>query len=377
MAHRSAGPQATSAAPPKSRARKILVAGLLVLAAVAALALVFQKPISRQLLQQLVQRQAGRDIVPSLPDGLHVALCGTGSPMPDPTRAGPCTAVIAGQRLFVVDAGEGSARVLGAMGIGVGGMEALLLTHFHSDHIDGLGNMLLQRWASSSAQQPLPIYGPPGVEDVVEGFRSAYTQDYGYRTTHHSAAIMPPGGSGAKGVTFTLPAPPGDRLVLLQDKGLTITAFRVNHGPVEPAVGYRFDYQGRSVVITGDTVRTPSVVAIAQGADLLVHEALQPTLLRLITNEMQHKGLGHLQQILSDIENYHTTPEEAAQQANAAQVKHLVFNHIVPPMPLPYGYPAFIGDAGKYFAPPITVGEDGMLFSMPAGSDAITLQKTN
>ena len=95
-----------------------------------------------------------------LPDGLHVALCGSGSPMPDPSRAGPCTAVLAGQRLFVFDAGAGSVRNLSLTGLSPFRVERVFLTHFHSDHIDGLGELMLQRWAGSGATAPLIVHGP-------------------------------------------------------------------------------------------------------------------------------------------------------------------------------------------------------------------------
>ena len=352
--------------------KKALI-GLVALAALlAVLVWVFQRQVAMQLLKQVAHANVGRNIIPTLPDGLHVALCGTGSPFPDPSRAGPCTAVIAGDRLFVVDAGEGSARNMAYMGLPAGTMEALLLTHFHSDHIDGLGPFMLQHWGMTTATTPLPIYGPTGVDTLVDGFRAAYVYDYGYRVAHHSEKIMPSGGSGGKGMPFNLPAVgQGDTVVVLDDKGLKITAFRVNHAPIEPAVGYRFDYKGRSVVITGDTKLTPTVATAAKGADILVHEALQPTLVNILGAEFEAKNMGNLAHVMRDILNYHTTPEEAAAQANAAQVKHLVYNHIVPPLPVKFAYPAFVGDAAKFFSGPITVGEDGMLFTLPANSTVI------
>jgi ribonuclease Z len=345
---------------------------VVVLLASGGLLLAFQKPLSLQLLAQIAQRNVGRDAMKDLPDGLHVALCGTGSPFPDPTRAGPCTAIIAGQRLFIVDAGEGGAHNLGYMGIPAAKIEAILLTHFHSDHIDGLGPLLLQRWGLGTFQTPTPIYGPAGVESVVDGFRAAYAQDFAYRVAHHTDQVMPPGGAGGKALPFALPpVGQGDQVVVLDGGGLKITAFRVDHAPIEPAVGYRFDYKGRSAVISGDTKKTASLVAAATGADLLVHEALQPTMMGLLQAEFERKNMPNMGHVMHDILNYHTTPEQAAQQAQTAKVQQLVFNHIVPPLPVRYAYPAFVGDAGQYFQGPITVGEDGMLFSLPAGQTSI------
>ena len=106
----------------------------------------FQKPIGGWLFQRAVEQNAGRDIIASLDDGLHVGLCGTGSPMPNPERAGPCHVIIAGDQIFLVDIGEGGNRVLNLMGINPAQLDGLLLTHFHSDHIDGLGPLMLFHW---------------------------------------------------------------------------------------------------------------------------------------------------------------------------------------------------------------------------------------
>lgn len=355
------------------RTHKLLLAVFGTAVAIAAVLFVFQRQIATAVLQTVAHKNVGRNVLPDLPDGLHVGLCGTGSPFPDPSRAGPCTAVIAGERLFVVDTGEGSARNLGYMGLPASKIEAILLTHFHSDHIDGMGPFLLQRWGLGTFETPTPVYGPPGVETVVDGFRAAYVLDFGYRVAHHTPKIMPPGGSGGKGMPFALkPQGEGDAIVVLEDKGLKITAFRVDHSPVDPAVGYRFDYKGRSVVITGDTKKAASVAALSKGADLLIHEALQPKLVKVLEDEFAQRGIANTAQIMRDILNYHTTPEEAAAVAAQAGVKELVFNHIVPPLPFRYAYPAFVGDAARFFEGPMTVGEDGMLFSMPAGTTTIS-----
>ncbi|MDB5704526.1 MAG: fold metallo-hydrolase [Sphingomonas bacterium] len=348
--------------------------------AVIAIALVcvklFQRQIGTALLARAVADRVGRDSTATLPDGLHVALCGTGSPLPDPTRAGPCNVVIAGKRIFVVDAGEGGGKNIVQMGIPPGRIEALFLTHFHSDHIDGLAQVMLLRWSGSSWQTPLPIHGPPGIESIVAGLRTAYTLDTGYRVAHHGTTILPPSGAGGLALPFTLPpAGHGDSVVLIDDGGVKITAFRVNHKPVEPAVGYRFDYKGRSVVLSGDTVPTPSLIAAAKGADVLVHEALQPNLVALLTRGLAAKGQANMAQVTRDIIGYHSTPEQAAQDAKAAGVRYLMLNHIVPPMPMRFAYPAFLGDAHRYYDGPITIGEDGMMLNLPAGSHDIVLTR--
>ena len=156
---------------------------------------------------------------------------------------------------------------------------------------------------------------------------------------------------------------------------MRVTAFSVNHGPVQPAVGYRFDYKGRSAVISGDTAACPALVANAKGADLLVHEGLQPALVKLMTAALVAQHQAGTAQITRDILTYHTSPEVAAQEAQAAGVKHLLFTHILPPLPMREAYPAFLGRARQLFGGPITVGEDGMVFSLPAGSKEIGFER--
>lgn len=343
----------------------ILIIGALVVTS-------FQARIGTSFYQAAVNKRAGADVTAGLVDGLHIALCGTGSPLPNPTRAGPCNVVIAGKHIFVVDAGEGAARNIAQMGLPMAKVEAVFLTHFHSDHIDGMGPVMLMRWIGAAATAPLPVYGPTGVDQVIAGFNMAYTIDNGYRTGHHGPAVAPPSGAGAIAFPFALPeAGKGDSLLVYEKGGLKITAIRVNHGPVSPAVGYRFDYKGRSIVVSGDTSKSPSLIAAANGADLLVHEALQPKLVTLLTVALDAKGLKNTAQITRDIINYHTTPEQAAESAREAGVKQLVLSHIVPAIPSRFFYPAFLGDAPKRFGGPITVGEDGMMFSLPAGSKVI------
>ncbi|MDP3404123.1 MAG: MBL fold metallo-hydrolase [Brevundimonas sp.] len=355
--------------------RLSLAALVLILLAVGVLAL-FQRQIGTRVLERIADSQVGRDTVATLPDGLNVALCGTGSPMPDPTRAGPCSAVMVGGKVFLIDSGEGSARNLSRMGIPAGRIEAIFLTHFHSDHIDGLGPVLMQRWIGGTYTRPTPLFGPEGVEAVVDGFNAAYALDATYRSAHHGPALAPPSGRGATASTFSAVAAAGPAgLVVYRADGLVVTAFTVDHGPVHPSVGYRFDYAGRSAVFSGDTVASAHLTTMARGADLLIHEALQPSLLGAVERRLDERDLPHLAQIMRDIVNYHATPEQAADTAREAGVDALVLNHLVPPQPLDYGYAAFLGDARKHYDGPITVGEDGMLFSLPRGADTIVRKR--
>ena len=307
-------------------------------------------------------------------DGIYIGLCGTGSPLPDVHRVGACIAVLAGSHFFVVDAGEGSTRNVLLMNLPLIRADAILLTHFHSDHIADLGEMMLQRWAGGANQTPVDVIGPTGVERVVEGFNLAYQLDAGYRVAHHGADTMPPSGAGGVAKPFALSDEPNVSQVVFDQDGVKVTAFKVDHRPVEPAVGYRFDYKGRSAVVSGDTVYSESLLEHSQGADVLFHEALNATMVKLMNENASLTESPVLARITHDIPSYHSTPEEAAQIASKAGVKHLIYYHIIPPLPSPILHSLFIGDARKYYSGSITVGEDGMLVFLSVNSDQIEIK---
>ena len=346
-----------------------LSAGVVVLALLLGLRL-FQVPISNALIDRQIAAMLERDVLESLPDGLHVGLCGSGGPFPNRDRRASCVFVIAGKALYVVDAGSGTSGNIDVMGLGAGNIRSIFLTHFHSDHIDGLGEMMLNRWVQRNSEQPVPVYGPPGVETVVEGLGQAYSLDSVYRTAHHGAAIAPPEGAGGEPRPFDLGAPASASETIMQEDGLKVTAFNVDQSPIEPAVGYKFEYAGRTVVISGDTARTDSVLEQARGADVLVHGALQPAVIKRFEVSASERAQDGIAKIMSDIPDYHTAPEEAARLADAAGVEYLLFYHVVPPLPRFFNK-VLLGDATSYFDGSIKVGEDGWIVSLPRDSEEI------
>jgi ribonuclease Z len=298
---------------------------------------------------------------------LTVVLCGTGSPLPDGERAGPCTAVIAGGELVLVDTGPGSWETVDLARLPTSALSAVLLTHFHSDHIGDLGETITQSWIAGRAK-PLDVYGPPGVARVVDGFNAAYAQDVGYRTAHHDAQHMPPAAAPAAAHEIALPA--NDAAAPVFDRnGLRVTMFPVEHDPVQPAVGYRFEYRGRAVVVSGDTARSDSLRRHAQGADLLIHEALQPEMMARIAAVAERSGNKRLAKMARDTLDYHASPVEAAEVARAAGVKTLVFTHMVPPPRNAILRRMFLGGVGDAYDGEVVVGEDGMRFTLPPRTD--------
>jgi ribonuclease Z len=256
------------------------------------------------------------------------------------------------------------------MGFNPGDIEALFLTHFHSDHIDGLGEVMLQRWGGGAHERPLPVYGPTGVNDVVGGFMQAYTLDKTYRIAHHGEKVMPPGGFGGEAHSFDTAEPDG-RVVLIDEPDLQVVAFSVNHAPVHPAVGYRIRYKDRTAVLSGDTSKSAAVQREAQGVDLLMHEGLSVPLVGILQRSAEKAGRTKLAKVFHDIPSYHTTPEQAAEIARDAGVGFLLINHVVPALPVPGSEAAFLGDSRKIFTGKLRVGVDGDFVSLPAGSKAI------
>jgi ribonuclease Z len=253
-----------------------------------------------------------------------------------------------------------------------GELEALFLTHFHSDHIDGVGELLLQRWVAGSRAQPLPVYGPVGVERIVAGLMQVYAQDMTYRVAHHGAATVPPGGFGADARPF-VPTGPEARVVLIDEPDLEIVAFHVDHAPVDAAVGYRIRYKDRTLVISGDTRKSAAVQREARGVDVLVHEALSPRLVAVLGASAAKAGRKNLAKVFADIPSYHTTPEQAAEIARDARVGFLLLNHIVPILPLPGMEGPFLGNARDIYNGTIKVGIDGDFISLPAGSKTVSV----
>jgi ribonuclease Z len=354
--------------------RKTVVASLVLLAAALAGAYALRAPIAVAIAMKVAVAKLPANAALELPDGLHVGLCGAGSPFPDERRSGPCTLVIAGKRQFVFDAGSGASRTIGKMGFNQGQVEGIFLTHFHSDHIDGLGELMLQRWVSTSNRAPVPVYGPPGVETVLAGFLQAYQQDQQYRVAHHGDATVAASGFGGVARPFALR--PDQHTVVFKDDQTEIVAFEVDHSPIHPAVGYRIRYKDRSVVLSGDTVKSAAVQREAQGVDLLVHEALSVPLVLALKAAAGEAGRPNLQKIFNDILNYHTTPEQAAETARDAKVGYLLLNHIVPTLPpIPGMEAAFLGDAKAIYAGPIRVGMDGDFVSLSAGDKQIRVSR--
>ncbi len=304
--------------------RKLLYGAVASVLALAAAAAVIYNTAAGQdaLFNRAVQAVMGQ--APSPPDGLRVVVCGSASPAGnDPNRAQACIAVLTPEHFFLFDVGARSPLRIAQAGLPLGRLDGVLLTHFHSDHIAGLPDVNLPSWVQGR-RSSLRVYGPEGVREVVGGFNLAYRLDRGYRVAHHGPELLPPAAGPMTAVEFS----PGD--VVWQDDLMTIRSFRVDHAPIHPAVGYRVDYRGRSVVISGDTNAVESLFAAAQGADLLLHDALSRTLLDPMIEAAQGAGNSIMRQIFTDVIDYHADSLSIEARAAEAGIRQVAYYHLVP-----------------------------------------------
>ena len=275
---------------------------------------------------------------------MKVTLLGTGSPIPDPNRAGPSTLVQAAGQHIVVDCGRGCVMRMTAAGVFPPFVSAILLTHLHSDHISDLNDIVTSRWIMSPNPIVTKIFGPVGTRQIVEGLRTMLSLDEQYRLDHHADLRSGPGMQ----IEVT-EVSPGDSFSIGDVK---VVVGRTDHRPVSPTVGYRFEAEGKVAALAGDTVPCAELDALCASADVYVQTVLRPDLV-----DAMRKMLPAQAPRLGDILDYHSSVEDAGQTAARAGVKTLVLTHYVPAMQL--GQEAdWIAQAAKHFSGKIVAGPD-------------------
>ncbi|MFZ9954207.1 MAG: MBL fold metallo-hydrolase [Ilumatobacteraceae bacterium] len=276
---------------------------------------------------------------------MKITLIGTGSPIPDPNRAGPSTLVQAAGQNIVVDCGRGCVLRLTAAGVMPPFVSAILLTHLHSDHISDLNDLVTSRWIMGPVQgSPTIIIGPVGTKRVVNGLREMLALDEQYRLDHHADLRSGPGmqldvREVSPGDTFSI----GDVRVIVG---------KTDHRPVAPTVGYRFEAEGKVATLAGDTVPCAELDALCTNADIYVQTVLRPDLVEVMKQFVPAQAPR-----LHDILDYHSSVQDAGQTAARANVKTLVLTHYVPAMQ-PGQEGDWIAQAAEHFSGRIVVGPD-------------------
>ncbi len=278
----------------------------------------------------------------------YVVTLGTGIPLPNPDRGTAATLIVAGDRTVLVDTGRRSMENLVAAGYQAASI--VVFTHFHSDHVAGFGELMTNR-GIAGLDMPQRILGPSGTKSLVEDFLKVYSRDTQYRIDHHHEH-WPVNAMKAEVGEFE----PG---VILDEDGLRIIMFNVDHEPIEPAVGYRIEFGGKSVVISGDTKAIPAMVEAARGADILVHEAMYVAQLEQAQRLLQ-QGDPRRAAMLADMMSHHASTLDVAAIARDAGVKHLVLTHLVPSIPpTDAAERLFTTGMNAVYSGPITVARDG------------------
>jgi ribonuclease Z len=267
---------------------------------------------------------------------MQVIILGSGSPLPDPQRAGPSTLVrtAAGDLLF--DCGRGVLMRAAAVGSGAAAFRALFLTHLHSDHISDLGDVFATRWITSFAPNPLAVFGPVGTNALLRATEAVLEPDIGYRLAHHDDLTWRPSATVSE----------VDGGVIFEEGSVRVTAAPTNHAPVRPTVGFRVDEGDRSVVIAGDTVPCAGLDELCAGADILVQTVVRRDLI-------EQFGVPRL----TDVLDYHSSVPDAARTADRNGVGSLVLTHLVP-APSPGTEPDWLEQAAAHFSGRVVLAAD-------------------
>jgi ribonuclease Z len=289
---------------------------------------------------------------------LRITLLGTGTPIPRPDRFGPSTLVEAGNQRLLIDAGRGATIRLYQLGVPIGSLDALLLTHYHSDHTNGVPDVWLTGWLKSvyaRRSAPFRVIGPTGAKELMENLQRAYAADIKIRLIDEQ---LPPDGIKVEVSEFAADG------VIYEKDGLKVIAFEVDHGDViKPAYGYRFEYGGRVAVHSSDTRYNANVIKYGTGADLLIHEvaSARPELMKE----------AHIQRIVA----HHTVPRDAGRVFAAAKPKLAVYTHLVLPMTAQIPPPSLddiIAETRETYDGPLMIGEDLMRFEI---GDEVTVTR--
>jgi len=284
-----------------------------------------------------------------------VTLLGTGTPIPDPDRFGPSTLVEAGNQKLLFDAGRGVPIRLRQINFTMmSKIDALFLTHYHSDHTAGIPDLWLTGWLGNGRKEPFRVIGPVGAKSLMANLEKAYGLDIKIRLEDEK---LPP-----EGIATAVEEFEQDGVVYDKD-GVKVIAFTVDHGAaIKPAVGYRIEYKGRSVLISGDTRYDQNVIKYGTGVDLLIHEVCiaRPELLSNI----------YIQRIIA----HHTSPREAGEVFTLAKPKLAVYTHLVllaservPRSPID----EIVAGTRETYSGPLQVGEDLMSFEI---GDTVTVR---
>ena len=278
---------------------------------------------------------------------MQLTLLGTGCPQVDCGRYGPANLVRVGGQSFLVDCGSGvTQRLLGA-GTNGAALDAVLLTHLHSDHVVDLFQLVISSW-HQGRDRPQRVFGPAGTQRMVDAMLAMWKPEYEQRIAHERRPS-----TRALEVEVT----EFDEGVLWQQDGVRISAVAVRHQPVKFAYGFVVEAEGQRLVFSGDTAYCPELIAAGRGADVLVHECFLHHAMK-VTPSRTAEGL-------AAVASYHTLSHEVGKVATAMAARCLVLNHFVP---VKFDRAALLGEVRRDYSGPIVIGEDLMNLDLATGA---------
>jgi len=291
---------------------------------------------------------------------LELVLLGTSSPLHSAHRFGPAQVIIGGDVRILVDCGWGATLRLYQATIRLPSISAVFFTHLHSDHTTDFADFLVMRWIHGS-RKPLPVYGPEGTANMVEGFRQALSADTRFRLAHHGEKLSSVGTACEVNEISAGETP--KEVAKLGD--VTISAFAVDHRPVIPAFGFRVERASRVITISGDTNPCPGLVNGARDAGILVCDSMNRDMMNQLQGNLRNAGQELEATLLADAHSYHASTHDAARVAAEAGVKHLVLSHVMPPIPEEGPLlEEFLSGVDAIFAGKVTVGRDLVRFRL-------------
>lgn len=304
----------------------------------------------------LIQEQ--ENLLPDFQENLKVILLGTGTPRAFYGRAKSGVVVLAGAKAFLVDCGGATVDQLIKAGVMPQRIADVLFSHHHSDHNSGFFDVFISSWRThviadrvfEGRSVPMNVYGPTTTKEIIGKMRDSFDFDANLRVNYNLSAD-----EGAKINYFE-----SNEGVVYDQDGIKITAFEVDHKPVYPALAYKFEYKGKAVVISGDTIPVENMVQYSKGIDLLIHESYNKAWLDALIEKFPDQARG-----LSNPAKYHSTTHEVAEIAKQAGVKHLVLTHHIPaPAATEAAEAAYSQGMQEIYQGKITMGRDLMVFDL-------------
>lgn len=286
---------------------------------------------------------------------------GTAAPLPG-DRVQTCNVIFVNGQFLIFDVGRGAASAIEKLRLPQHLIEAIFISHWHSDHYLDLPHLVNRSWILGR-QSPLAIYGPEPIDSIIGGMRSFLYQDQIFREAHHGQEILVR--SNAEVVPHTIAYQDSQYGSVVYDhNGVRVTAFEVDHQPVRSSLGFRVDYMGKSIVLSGDTKYCENIITYAKDADILVHEAVQKDFIIRGAKLQDRLGNHRNATMLRDLLEYHASAEEAAKVAAAAGVKKLILSHLAPTPENPVSRRFYVGGLDDIYKGPILLAEDGDIYSI-------------